>query len=302
MGEVEQEPQRPRRPSLGERVASFVLRSTPEEFNNKNNNTETPPTSPVKRRPSLGRLIRRPSLGNSPEKARRRSSVTSNNNNNNNGGSGAFSPQKRRPSLGKSVTKIMNSLGVGSSRHQSTSKTPSSDDETADGNASFNDLEDPGSTDSMGTSASSQRANSSLSASSSSLSPSQSVLQSIGDHEQRLTMCLDKIQEQIESNLAMATARIENGGEDSFAAHSGAILSMRKAHKNRIVHASTATARTKLQGLRRAIQTGKAGTKAEQKAALRDIFATLKQESAEAVVPVDEALMEELRQMKATEK
>ena len=288
MGEAEQEHERSRRPSLGQRMASFVLGTT-EDLN-----TNTPPASPVKRRPSLGRLIRRPSLGNSADKARRRNSLS-----NNDANGEAVSPPKRRQSLGKGVSMIMNTLGVGS-RHQST-RPFSSDDETADMNASFNELEDTGSSDTLGMGTSS-RTNSTSNSSSPFSSASQSVLQSIQEHEQRLQLCLDRIQEQIESNLAMATARLDNGGEDNFAAHSGAILSMRKAHKNRLVHASTTAACTKLQILRDNIQAGKAGTKAEQKVTLRDIFGTLKQESANAVVPADNVLLEELRQMVANEK
>lgn len=203
---------------------------------------------------------------------------------------------------------IMNSLGVGS-RHQRGSHDVPCDDETADLNASFTSLE--GSTDGLGWDTASTSSSSLQPETTGSATAQQQrshkkkkkndndngVLRSIEEHVQRLTVCLDRIEDQIQSNVAMARARYTEGG-DTFAAQQGAVLSMRKAHKNRLVRYHTSAARDRLIVL---LRDGGTTTRGEQKASLRDVFTRLKRQSADIVVPSDDVLLEQLRQMTAAE-
>ena len=109
------------------------------------------------------------------------------------------------------------------------------------------------------------------------------------------------IKKQIDNNLTMALARYTSGGSDM-----GAILPMRKAHKNRPMLSRTSKARKRLQEMRRQLEDAlvqecffSISIKGHQ-SQMKEILNDLKQPHT-STMPSDEELLEELKQKVCSE-
>mmetsp|Transcript_4095 Transcript_4095/g.8254 ORF Transcript_4095/g.8254 Transcript_4095/m.8254 type:complete len:240 (-) Transcript_4095:999-1718(-) len=108
------------------------------------------------------------------------------------------------------------------------------------------------------------------------------VKQTIQRHEQRKM----EMEQATESSLELAKARLSSGNQ------LGAVLSMRRVHKNTTMLAYTAGARYQLAQIRDNLQNFKGGDVAEYRKAIRDITNNLLQ--ADAPTPDDEFLLHQL--------
>ena len=124
------------------------------------------------------------------------------------------------------------------------------------------------------------------------------VSQQVKESILKLQKCESVISKQVDSNLALALARYTAGASNT----TGAILSMRKAHKNKDMLCHTVATRRQLVDLRMAIkdaiQCGNyMGMEADQqRQEMKQILLKLKQEQANYATPSDEQLINQLKQ------
>lgn len=126
----------------------------------------------------------------------------------------------------------------------------------------------------------------------------QVVSQQVKESILKLKKCEDVISKQVDSNLSLALARYTAGASNT----TGALLSMRKAHKNKDMLCHTVATRNQLVDLRmavkNAIQRGNyMGMEADQQGEkMKQILLKLKQEQANYTTPSDGQLIDELKQ------
>ena len=112
----------------------------------------------------------------------------------------------------------------------------------------------------------------------------------------KLKKCEAMIQKQIDSNLTLALARYAEGGNAT-----GAILSMRKAHKNKTILACTVSARMQLVDIRQQINDALRHGQdvytsvTDEQARVKRVLAKLQREQMHCPVLSDECAMEELK-------